>query len=61
MSLSGETIEGNVVVQNGDIRIEGEVKGNVTVINGQKYMVKAGNVTGDIEVIDQAFEWMWYK
>ncbi|MGE7604503.1 anti-sigma factor family protein [Peribacillus sp. NPDC097675] len=57
----GETVEGNVVVQNGDIRIEGEVKGDVTVINGQEYMAKAGNVTGDIEVIDQAFEWIWYK
>lgn len=57
----GETIEGNVVVQNGDIRIEGEVHGDVTVINGQKYMAKAGNVTGSIEVIDQAFEWIWYK
>jgi hypothetical protein len=24
-------------------------------------MSKAGNVTGSIHVIDQAFEWMWYK
>ncbi|MFD4931034.1 anti-sigma factor family protein [Peribacillus butanolivorans] len=58
---AGETVEGNVVVQNGNIRIEGEVKGDVTVINGQNYMSKAGNVTGSIHVIDQAFEWMWYK
>lgn len=58
---AGETVEGNVVVQNGNIRIEGEVKGDVTVINGHNYMSKAGNVTGSIHVIDQAFEWMWYK
>jgi anti-sigma factor RsiW len=58
---AGEIIKGNVMVQNGDIRIEGEVKGDVTVINGHEYMAKAGNVTGSIYVIDQAFEWMWYK
>ena len=58
---AGKTVDGDVVVQNGDIRIEGEVKGNVTVINGQEHMAKAGNVTGSIHVIDQAFEWLWYK
>ena len=24
-------------------------------------MAAAGKVTGDIEEIDQAFEWLWYK
>jgi anti-sigma factor RsiW len=57
----GETIEGDVVVQNGDILIEGQVDGNVTVINGQQYTAAAGNVTGHIEEINQAFEWLWYK
>ena len=58
---AGKTIKGDVVVQNGDILIEGQVDGNVTVINGEKYMAAAGNVTGQIEEIDQAFEWLWYK
>lgn len=57
----GETVKGDVVVQNGDIYIKGRVDGNVTVINGKKYMAAAGNVTGNIEVIDQAYEWLWYK
>lgn len=57
----GETVKGDVIVQNGDIRIEGEVEGNVTVINGHKYLASAGSVTGDIEEIDQAFEWLWFK
>lgn len=57
----GETIKGDVVVQNGDLFIKGQVDGNVTVINGQQYMAAAGKVTGDIEEIDQAFEWLWYK
>ncbi|MFP3514509.1 anti-sigma factor, partial [Peribacillus sp. SIMBA_075] len=58
---AGETIIVKVVVENGNIQIEGEVEGDVTVINGHKDMSKAGNVTGSSNVIDQAFEGMWYK
>src|SRR5690606_40700869 len=52
----GEVVEGDITVKNGDIRIEGEVNGDVTVINGEKYMASAGNVTGEIEEINQMFE-----
>ncbi|KMY48256.1 anti-sigma factor family protein [Peribacillus loiseleuriae] len=58
---AGEIVKGDVVVRNGDIRIEGEVQGNVTVINGEQYMASAGNVTGQIYVIDQMFEWLWFS
>lgn len=57
----GEVIKGDIVVKNGDIRIEGEVQGDITVINGEKYMASAGNVTGEIETINQIFDWIWYK
>ena len=45
----GEVVKGDVTVRNGKLIIEGEVDGNVTVINGEKYMASAGKVTGDIE------------
>lgn len=57
----GTVITGDIVVRNGNIKIEGEVDGNVTVINGKKFMAAAGNVNGDIEEIDQIFEWLWFK
>lgn len=56
----GETVKGDIVVKNGDIVIEGEVDGNVTVINGQ-YMASTSVVTGQIEEIDESFEWLWYE
>ena len=56
----GEVVKGDVVVKNGKLRVEGEVDGNVTVINGEQYMASAGKVTGDIEEINEAFEWIWY-
>ncbi|TCT17243.1 anti-sigma factor RsiW [Melghiribacillus thermohalophilus] len=67
----GEVIEGDLVVQNGDLKIEGKVKGDVILINGEllngqmsdssKYLASAGEVTGDIEQVNQVFEWIWYK
>ncbi|PLS15807.1 anti-sigma factor [Bacillus sp. M6-12] len=57
----GKTVEGDIVVRNGDIKVEGEVKGNVTVIHGKQYMASAGNVTGEIKEVDQLFEWLWYN
>jgi anti-sigma factor RsiW len=56
----GEVVKGDVVVRNGKVKIEGEVQGNVTVINGERYMASAGNVTGEITEVNEVFEWIWY-
>ncbi|RHW34805.1 anti-sigma factor [Neobacillus notoginsengisoli] len=58
---AGKVVKGDLVVKNGDIKIEGEVQGNVTVINGENYLASAGNVTGKIEEVDKAFDWIWYN
>ncbi|WP_432362026.1 zf-HC2 domain-containing protein [Sporosarcina sp. UB5] len=57
----GEVVKGDIVVKNGNLRIEGEVDGNVTVIHGSKYMASTAVVTGKSEEIDKAFDWLWYK
>ncbi|MFC0274785.1 anti-sigma-W factor RsiW [Metabacillus herbersteinensis] len=56
----GEVIKGDVTIKNGSINIEGKVDGDVTVINGERYMASAGQVTGEIEEVDEIFEWLWY-
>ncbi|MDN4606478.1 anti-sigma factor family protein [Sporosarcina highlanderae] len=58
---AGEIVKGDLVVENGNLRIEGEVDGNVTVIRGSKYMASTAVVTGKSEEIDRAFDWLWYK
>lgn len=57
----GEVVKGDIVVRNGTIRIDGRVDGNVTVINGEKYMSSAGQVTGEIKEINALFDWIWYQ
>jgi anti-sigma factor RsiW len=56
----GETVKGDIIVRNGDIKIKGQVDGNVTVINGKKYMASASQVTGEIKEVNEVFEWLWY-
>ena len=57
----GEVVKGDIIVKNGELRVEGEVDGNVIVIRGSKYMASTAVVTGTSEEIDQAFDWLWYK
>ncbi|MBA2876272.1 anti-sigma-W factor RsiW [Thermaerobacillus caldiproteolyticus] len=57
----GKVVEGDIVVRNGSIKIEGKVNGDVTVIHGEKYLASAGQVTGEIEEINQVFDWIWYN
>ena len=56
----GKTVKGDLVVKNGNIKVEGKVNGDVTVINGHNYLAGAGEVTGEIEEVDQLFEWIWF-
>ncbi|MBY0149324.1 anti-sigma factor [Neobacillus niacini] len=56
----GEVVKGDVIVRNGKLKIEGEVQGNVTVINGEQYLASAGHVTGQIEEVNAVFDWIWY-
>ncbi|WP_028785029.1 anti-sigma factor family protein [Thalassobacillus devorans] len=66
------TVDGDLVVRNGDLRIDGAVNGDVTIINGdilekkrvqdspldgEKYMAY---VSGEVNEVNQVFEWMWY-
>ncbi|GAJ98896.1 anti-sigma-W factor RsiW [Geomicrobium sp. JCM 19055] len=57
----GEVIEGNLTVRNGDVDVQGEVQGDLTVINGEQYMASAGQVAGNIEEVNQVLSWLWYE
>ncbi|MBL4955125.1 anti-sigma factor [Neobacillus sp. YIM B02564] len=57
----GEVVKGDVVVRNGKLKIEGEIQGDVTVIHGEKYLASAGHVTGQIDEVNEVFDWIWYQ
>ncbi|WP_138420032.1 anti-sigma factor family protein [Aquibacillus sediminis] len=57
----GVTVEGDLVVKNGDLKIDGEVEGDVTIINGEHLLASAGQISGEIEQVNQVFDWIWYN
>lgn len=67
----GEVVEGDLLVKNGNLIINGTVDGNVTLVNGKLIdddpldnrglMASVGEINGEFESIDQTFDWIWYK
>ena len=54
-------LDDDLVVHNGNVQIDGQVNGNVVVMNGENLSASAGKVTGEIKEIDRLFERLWYK
>ncbi|WP_172197160.1 MULTISPECIES: zf-HC2 domain-containing protein [Saccharibacillus] len=57
----GTVVTGDLTVERGELKIYGEVEGNVTVIDGSAYQASTAHVAGQVKDIDQAFDWVWYK
>lgn len=57
----GTSVEGDLIVQNGSIEVQGEVKGDVVAIDGNVVLASTAHVAGDAESIDAIFEWVWYE
>mgnify|MGYP001245895358 CR=1 FL=1 len=55
-----QTIHGDLIVENGEIIVEGLVTGNLVVIDG-KYTASSANVAGRITLVNRIFDWLWYK
>ncbi|WP_059103185.1 anti-sigma factor family protein [Shouchella shacheensis] len=56
----GEVIQGDLVVRNGELHLEGEVEGDVLLLNSEPYFASPQRVSGEIEEVNQALEWVWY-
>jgi anti-sigma factor RsiW len=57
----GHTVKGNLVVQNGKVQVDGEVTGNLTVIDGSVNMASTAHIAGQITKVNQALDYVWYK
>ncbi|WLR48375.1 zf-HC2 domain-containing protein [Halobacillus litoralis] len=70
----GVTVEGDLVVRNGDLRIDGKVDGDITLINGDILNTPSGQggkndeldrnnlraYSGELTEVNQVYEWVWY-
>ncbi|RXT05321.1 zf-HC2 domain-containing protein [Ammoniphilus sp. CFH 90114] len=58
---ANSVVNGDIMVRNADITIEGQVQGNVVAIDGRIYLASTGSIMGEKEEINQAVEWVWYN
>lgn len=58
---AGTSIDGDLVVRNGNVEVQGEVKGNVVAIEGKVVVASTAQVVGNTESIEAIFDWIWYE
>ncbi|GEN35613.1 anti-sigma factor family protein [Aneurinibacillus danicus] len=58
---AGKTVQGDIVVRNGNIKVDGDVRGNVVAIDGEVYAASTAHISGEVQEIHQAVEWVWYN
>lgn len=57
----GHTVQGDLTVKRGKIQVDGDVKGNLVVIDGSYQLASTAHISGQIRQVDQAVGWLWYK
>ncbi|PYI50576.1 zf-HC2 domain-containing protein [Paenibacillus flagellatus] len=57
----GRTVEGNLIVENGQVEVQGKINGNLVVIDGNYALASTAQISGEIQSVNQAVEWLWFK
>lgn len=58
---AGTTVDGDLIVRNGSVEVQGEVRGNVIAIEGKVFLASTAQVAGDTESVEAIFDWIWYQ
>jgi anti-sigma factor RsiW len=58
---AGKTVAGNIMVENGKLQVDGDIEGNIVVIQGSVNLASTAHISGQITQIDEAFSWLWFK
>ncbi|GED61435.1 zf-HC2 domain-containing protein [Brevibacillus formosus] len=58
---AGTNINGDLVVRNGNIDVQGHVTGNVVAIEGKVFVASTAQVAGNTESIEAIVDWIWYE
>ncbi|CAM4015993.1 zf-HC2 domain-containing protein [Cohnella lubricantis] len=58
---AGQQVAGDLTIENGTAQVEGDVQGNLTIIDGNVTLASTAHIAGKIKTIDRAVDWAWYK
>lgn len=57
----GHKITGNLMVRSGKLQVDGDINGNLVVIDGSVNMASTAHISGQVTKIDEAAEWIWFQ
>lgn len=57
----GHTVQGDLMVKRGKIQVDGNVAGDLTVIDGSYNLASTAYISGQVTKVDETIEWIWYK
>ena len=57
----GKHVEGNLMVRGGTVTIDGQLDGNLVIVDGSFQTASSANVSGKIYEINQAAEWLVFQ
>jgi anti-sigma factor RsiW len=57
----GHRVHGNLMVRGGNVQVDGEIDGNLIVVDGKYYTASTANISGKVYSINQAAEWLVYQ
>jgi len=57
----GHRVQGNLMVRGGNVQVDGEIDGNLVVVDGKYHTASTANISGKIYSINQAAEWLVYQ
>jgi len=57
----GARMEGDLVVENGTVQVDGEVEGDLTIIDGSVAYASTAHISGRVTEVDRALDYIWFK
>lgn len=58
---AGKTVAGDLIVENAEVAIDGEVKGDLVIVDGTYHLASTAHIAGRVLRIDRVLEWIWYR
>ncbi|GIQ69503.1 anti-sigma factor [Xylanibacillus composti] len=58
---AGHVINGDLYVENGELVVEGQVNGNLVVVDGRLNLASTALISGEHSEINKAIDWLWFK
>ncbi len=54
-------LDGDLVVENGTVQVDGDLRGNLVVIDGHVALASTAHIAGRVTEVDRALDWVWYR